>query len=634
MLRSQLSRLLSRRLHDVAKSQHQNPLVNRAGYREPNSVTRVELYELFTENNNLYRFIQSNYNISQHTKQLRPTPKTETVRKYIDNPAKVDSDVINRTIYDMDINELIFLLKDKAELDSHQLLRLYRLVESNMIHQLNQLDQTDLLKRLDPLLYTSRILYETTFVSKFVPLLIMRISSYNIPVDDGQLIQMLFLIARHRRDWGLLKSHVAQIQSIIEGNPKTGVLAIICAAYFKTMSKVLDLNILDKIIETTNNLLVEDVDLKEGDDSRMILLGPILKCVRYSAKDQFSLRDKVHKLCKLTNNIKGDNVLNSVMFKTQILKLMDQYRIYDPEIVEQIFDHTLEHQELARIKDIQYVLSSCVNLNHRFMDLTPKQRQHLDALIKSIATQVRDDPFVMHHLLPFMRCLISYNIYDDGLIKYLNFCLHNSTRDELMKKAIEYNKSLLMCHAATFIEHPSAIIKAPDDQMRRVGEVYHLGKKSNEGTVSNGGATDRLRFILSDAFNQAYFRKSMVSRRLAIGLSEMDIFQSDEYHISYRYVLSYQNYSMLIVCKNCKPPGDFDPKTLEPKWVPEGDKICIVYLLDDPNFADLDQRLGGQIALNSRLLTKLGYRIVFAQPERESKDEIGRRIFDILNHGD
>lgn len=471
---------------------------------------------------------------------------------------------------------------------------------------------------MDLSLYLAHIFYTANIRSTYVSILIKHLSQNVQSMTNEQLIFSLFLAMLTRQSTPMLANYHEQIKDIVrEGSMQD--IATICMTYFKTKTKIDDMELFDLIVDRLIELLPQQDPSEPG-------YCAIIKCIRYS--QCYERRQKIQSLVDAID--KQANILTSSYNIVHTLKLMETYRIYDDKIFQSIYKIFMSHMDQFRIKDIQYVMTSLSNFSFNNLTLSEDDKAALDVLCKQIANKTRDDVDKQHmHAIPLMRALALFGYYSQDLARYIDKSLNNSNLYTDMSNTLEFDRSLLALHVAFKME--AGIEPFPSNRLL-LSKISASMKRSGNisGTIINDKSLNHLSFIIND--NKSNLTISNSVRNIGMELATRpDILE--RYKLSFQVTFPHQNYGDLILTTDSKNPGNFDARTLMPAKVSEGQTHILIMALTKYDFIDGDCKLSGFKTFLERLARKGGYGVVTVNLNDFNLSELVEKIKSIKAQG-
>lgn len=528
---------------------------------------------------------------------------------------------IAQEIKSLNQQELAILLTGIKNDYSDDFKQVRRLIDLELRWLLKKHVKTRLMD-LDLWFYIADIFYECLTKSVFVRVFVDFLANENdIYLSNKQFIHLLFLVILQRDVKNVLINYEERIHKIIAGASFED-LATIAMAYFKTKTKIENPTILGQLIDKTCDLLPSIDPTQPGFCS-------IIKSVRYSSLMQ--CRENVrHLIMTLISDSEGKVVLSSVYNTVHTVKLMEAYRIYDKQLLDYLAETMFDYKDEFRIKDVQYGLTSLSNFSYQDLRIHDNFKKNLDKLCIHMISELRSDADRQYfHMMPILRAFSIFGYYNNSFINYVNAILRDHRKLDIMSRAIEFEKTALLVYTASRVEGSGCTLgddaklyrsfSSRVDRSLRSGplELDSLSHQSNVSPDSTGGSPFRA--------------KSGAIRALAHTLAARDELKSCSF--AFQYTLAHQNYMDLIITKSAKLPGDFCPRTLMPKSVPEGEKHCLIYAISRFDYVDGYTRLSGYKRLFIRLLERIGYDVVCVETENPDVELIVRKIVSSLgNH--
>lgn len=502
----------------------------------------------------------------------------------------------------------------------------YRIVKRMIDHELRWLLKDHVRTRLmdlDLWFFIADMFYECKMKSKFSLVLIKYLCDEDIELTNRQMLHLLFLIILQRSQEGILNKYEERISKLLNQATFEDT-AIICMAYFKSKTPIRNQELLRKIIDKTTDYLPSVNPIEPGYCS-------IIKSIRYSHTT--TCRENVNKLVmSLTEDSNKDIIFASPYNAVHTVKMMESFRIYQPDVLNYLRISMFQNLDKFRIKDIQYGLSSLANF--AYMDLRPdeKLKQDFDILCDQIVSEKRDDvEYTRYHSIALARALAAFGYYNDKLIDYCNHNLSDASKLDWFKNILEFEKTCLLMYVGSRIE--GGEVKLGTDVKMFKDMLSVIGQMGNLGTIKQDVSLSYLDFILkSSRKDDPSLRHSSSFRDMALDMAKTEQLKGPEYKLTFQHTLPHQNYTDLIISKNRPAPGPFDPETLLPSELGESETHCLIYALHKGDYFDNYRRLGGYKRWMSRLLTKLNYNVIhvdiYNRPDIVPLSEKIKRILD------
>lgn len=472
---------------------------------------------------------------------------------------------------------------------------------------------------LDKWFYLADLLYEYHMKSLFNESLTSLLSHDLDPnvLSNQQLLHLLFLKILERQDNHLLLKYQRRLLDMIS-EASVEDLSIICLAYFKTRTLIKDKEMLNKIIaQTTKKLSV--FDPKEP------AYCAIVKAIRYSRDPEN--RSGVMKLINTLLEDEEHKILCSSQYNAvHTIKLMEAFRIYEPNLLHILRRLMFGNLHDFRIKDIQYALTSLSNLT--YMDLRPDENliSDFDRLVDSIISLRRlDVSHQNYHLIPIIRSFSIFGYHSPKIISYTNLVLSDRAQVAKIDSVLEFHKSTLLIHAGNALEHRDTSLLCNKPLLDLCSS--RIERYGNKGSIKNDISLDQLDFVLNSRRQQP---NSVLFRTIALSLANHEKLRSDCYKFNFQYTFAHQNYSDLVVTRDIPEPGSFSPETLLPKHVTA--RSCLVFATQKTDFIDGHDRLCGYKQLLIRLMTRLGYSVLTVDLHQPNIDDLAQRIATILKN--
>lgn len=586
--------------------------------------------EDFTENDYIYRHVHRRLDyLANMGDQLDTLPINSEIAKLkqiqqnaelseLDRASSTQEtlDSIQINIKSMNQQELAILLSGIKQNHSRDFIRVKRMVDIELRWLLKKHVNTRLMD-IDLWFYLADVFYEASMRSTFVHVLVNYLAAEkDVVLSNQQFLHLLFLVILQKQHAGILLSYEQRILRMLK-TASFGDIVTICMAYFKTMTRIENSDILRRIIEQTIEYL-PDIDPKESG------YCSIVKCLRYSRN--LEVRDNVSSLIlTLVDGLDNRLFLKNNYNAVHTVKLMETYRIYEPKMLDQLARILFADLDQFRIKDIQYSLTSLSNFAYKDLRLSKQFKQELDYLCDRIVAEDRPDAHHQYfHLMPLLRAFSIFGYYNDKLLEYTNHVLEDPEKFHIINKALESERSALLVYVATKLEGAKNQLESSigffKDMNNRVDRFF-----SNMGSVRQDSSIKHLSFILSNKIPKSH-ANTVDMRVLAQRLSECKELQDQRYKVNFQFTFPHQNFGDCVVSDEHKEPGHFDATTLMPKQVPPGQKHCVLLVTRKRDYVDGFRRLCGYKQLISRLLTKLGYNVMTVDLEDLNLNGLAKKI--------
>lgn len=563
----------------------------------------------YSENEYLYRHIHKrldhfaklhnelhNLPVQSNILELEKLIELRKLDPYLSGRGILES--IKIQLRDMNQQELAILLTAIKNKDEKEYRSIKKYIDLELKWLLKEYVGTYLMD-IDLYLYLADIFYECLYKSTFTEVLVSFLAKESqIELSNAQFLHLLFLVVLHRNHQGVLPKYENRILKILD-TASFEDIAIISLAYFKTKTKIENTEIRNKIIDRT-------IDHLDTIDPAQPGYCSIVKSLRYSR----SLDSRGNLLNLKSELLKDKNrkiVSTSTYNAVHTIKMLEAYHIYEPELLDQLSTIMFKRLDEYRIKDIQYALSSLSNLCYNNLIMNNDLKKKFDLLCDKI---IREDSsnllsYQYFHLMPLLRAFSIFGYYNNSLIEYVNELLRDNRKVCKMLDALEFDKSALLVHAATRIEgdkhlyHPYFFKSLSDNLIR----------KGNQGSVKPSTTIDHLNFLLANV-SETHLAHSYSYNLFARRLASSEELRDGPYNFNFQFTLPHQNYTDLVISKECKNPGDFDKDSLLPQPISPGQKHCILITIRKTDYVDNYKRISGFKRLMARLMKKLGYNVV------------------------
>lgn len=485
---------------------------------------------------------------------------------------------------------------------------------------------------LDLYFYVADIFYECMISSRFVTALLQHLgkSKHNVTLTDEQLLHLLFLAIVKRQHCDILETYEQRINQLLD-KASFHHVAIICLAYFKTSTRIKNSEVFKKIVLRTISSL-DSINFEQPG------YCAVIKALRYSSKSVEKGEDfSRYYANELMSTITSDQRYKSILFASnfnmcQTLKLMEEFKIYRQEVLDDCRHHLFNNLDQYRFKDMQYCITSLSNLSYNNLHMDPSLENDFKKLSDMIiALQRKDFTLHGHHLFALLRAFAIFGYYNEELILYASSLLGSARQAENMKKfLIEFDKTALLLHIAPQIEGckfklTSPLLTEMNNNMKR--EINRPGPFTNSSSIRS--LDDMLLRKHPHRSDQFIGRKY---RKVAIDLLNSKQFKGGLYRLAFQYTMPHLNYADLVVSKGCREPGGFDEKTLMPRQVPANEKHCVVYAVRAADYCDPRlTKLCGYKRFSIRLLERLGYKVVTVDLANPSIEELASNIKSSLD---
>lgn len=465
---------------------------------------------------------------------------------------------------------------------------------------------------MDLSLNLAYIFYSANIRSTYVGILVKHLSQNAQPMTNEQLIFSLFLAMLTRQSTPMLVNYSEQIKGVI---PKGSIqdIATICMTYFKTKTKIDDLELFELILNRTIELLPEMNFAEPG-------YCAIIKCLRYS--QAYDLRSSVQRLVDSIND--HSVMLTSSFNMVHTLKLMETYRIYDEKIFQCVYKTLVDNLEQFRIKDIQYILTSLSNFAFQDLAMSKNDNIYFDKLCKQIVRGERADADRQHlHVVPLMRALAMFGYYNRELASYADKCVSKSHMYADMSKTVEFDRSLLLLNVAYKLEASLEPFQSSKMVLRKISNS--MIRSGNTGTINSDKSLEHLSFLINSSQHNKYLTISNSMRNIGVELATRpDIL--DLYKLGFQVTFAHQNYGDLILSKGVKNPGNFNAKSLMPATIPEGETHICLMPMTRYDYIDGKHRISGFKTFLARITNKSGYHVINVDLDDFKLSELSRKI--------
>lgn len=470
------------------------------------------------------------------------------------------------------------------------------------------------LQDLDLWLYMSDLFYEARWKSYSSHVLLNYITELDSEsITNKQFIHMLFLVILKRQQDRLLWKYEERMCSILD-EEKLEDAAVISMAYFKTTTKVTNLKLQRKLIHVLEANLSSLDPYQPG-------YASIIKCLRYSRRDDVDLRSQVSGLAEALLSEENINIVFASQYNAmQTLKLFESYKVYRPTFIEHLWKYMNSNIKTIRVKDFQYTLSSLSNFG---FDLSGSRKLQMDRMITQLFAHLdQDESRILPYFGPLARALIVMNYYNDKLIDYIHKLMKDPERFEIAFSGVEeITRTYLLLHSATHIEHPNNKLVVEPDLLQKLNNMVDR-RNIVQGRLDNGKLA-QLRAVVERPHP---LELSNAYKTLALQLKARPEICGDDYNFAYQTTMAFQNYSDMVISYKSTNPGDFDPVTLYPKVVAAGEKHLILLILTRFDFVDgLSRVVGYKLGLR-RLLEALGYRVLMVNVNSYDLDKIVSQV--------
>lgn len=590
---------------------------------------------------NLFRPESSNENDYIHRHVYKRLEHLQNMGKEITS-LPIDSDIkklrevlrrrktVARKRDDNTVDDLMSTIRDRIKLMNQQELAVLLTAikadiqpEFSKVKQLIDLELRWLLKKnvktylmdIDLWFYLADTFYGCLMKSVFVQVLVHYMAAEkDIPLSNSQFIHLLFLVILQRDQRGILSKYEERILRILD-KASFEDISTISLAYFKTKTQINNPYIRHKIIECTIEQLPTIDHSQPG-------YCAIIKSLRYSPFLD-SREDIVHLTSALLKN--SDIITSSAYNAVHTVKLLEAFRIYEPQILDLLIKTMFSSLGDYRIKDIQYGLTSLSNFHYRKLVVDDLSRKRLDDLCEMIISETRfDRDMQYYHLFPILRAFSILGYYNRRFLEYVNNVLQDDEKVNRMSDVLEFDKSALLVQEATRIEFGN-YLERPNLFKKISGRIDRRGVV---GSVRQDSSIKHLDFLLRSASisSDSELRISKMIRDLSKTLAAAKQFQDHAYKFNFQYTLPHTNFADLVISKGCTEPGNFDAETLVPKRVPPGQNHCLILLVRDFDYIDGYKRLSGYKMLITRLISKLGYTVIHVDLKALDIESLALRI--------
>jgi len=626
-----LSRFHRRILDDYAR-------IAFRGWREHNGTNEAQHEIQSHENDYIYRYIHKrlherfshigdlamNLSIYRHIESLRSlcekNPNAE--QRFESNRGEIIRIIseIKGHIEVMNQLELASLLTAVKSYDFREFQFVRELIDMELRWLLKKNVKTRLMD-LDLWLYLADIFYECKMRSTFIHVLLNYIAAEpNVNMTNKQIIHMLFLVVIKRQEDGLLKRYEERIYDLLR-KASFEDISVISLAYFKTKTPYTDHALLRRLVERT-------IEHLPTVDPRQPGLAAIVKSIRYSGRPQFR-ESAISLVNELLSKNKRHMIFASAYNATQILKLMDCHRMYDPSHLESFWGFMMRQLDDFRIKDIQYSLSSLANFS--FRDLKPDQAlsEDLDTLAKKALELSKANVhlnYTVVHALPLARAMAFFQHYDDQLLQYTSDCLNHPETYIRSSTALEFEKTVLLLRTATHLESSAGNFKV------NISRLDDISQKIDRSILRPGSirqnSLNHISQILRGSEHRSKYPITSKFEELTLKLSQKP--ELDGFEFSYQYTMPHQNYADLVITRGRRNVGCFDPRYLLPKKVPPGETHVLIFAIHKSDLMDGVSRLSGYKKFTIRLLEKLGYTVLITEFVDPNIEELSQNILRLL----
>lgn len=592
------------------------PLMNESGRDENEYIYKYihrRLYERFVDIDKRVLNLPVNEYILRLKELIQVEDKNERQIKDICSEIKNQIQYMNQ----LELTSLLSAIKNEQADEFRDIIRL---IDMELRWLLKKHVKTRLMD-LDLWLYIADIFYECRIKSRFTHVLMNYLANEpDVEMSNRQILHLLFLVVLKRHQDSLLQKYESRIFKLLR-NASFEDLAIICMAYFKTKTRILNPELLKRIIDLTSDHLAT-LDPKQPG------YGSIVKSIRYSR--MYECRENImHMVLSLTEDLNHRIIFASPYNAVQTIKLMESARIYDSKLLHMFRNALFQNLEEFRIKDIQYALTSLSNFAYNDLKLDPSLRKDFKKLVKIIVDERRED--VEHqyfHLMPIMRSFSMFQFYDNDLTSYANRVLADGDKLEKMRNVLEFEKSTLLAYAATHIDNAKVKLENTSGILREVAS--RIPRSTNLGGIKQDYSLAYLDFLLRGSRVKKSQGYTFLYHLIATKLASTEELEDPVFRFYFQYTFPHQNYNDLIITKSSKDMGQFNPYTLLPTQVPPHEKHCMVYATQKTDFMDGDSRLSGYKRTMIRLSGKLGYTVVPIDIHRPNIEEVASLIKSAL----
>lgn len=533
----------------------------------------------------------------------------ESFRKEVDNLMSSISERI-KLMTQQELAALLTIIKADVQLE---FLEIKVLIDLELRWLLKKNVKTYLMD-IDLWFYLADTFYGCFMESNFVGVLVKYMAvEEDIALTNSQFIHLLFLVILQRKHDGILSKYEDRILQMLDKSSFEDI-STISLAYFKTKTKITDPRIRHKIIERTIEQLPFIDPSKPGYCS-------VVKAIRYSRDT--SSRGCVSDL--LSALLKNRHIIETSHYNAvHTVKLLESYRIYEPQILDLFSKKMLSNMRHYRIKDIQYGLTSLSNFYYKELVDDRYSRNKLNELCDMIISEkiyLKDKQY--YHLLPILRAFCILGYYNPRFLAYASNILQDPEKVDQMSDVLEFDRSALLVLEATRIEFGKHL--EPIDLFKKISK--RMDRNGMLGSVRQDSSIKHLDFVLrsySETFSHLAISKAFFG--LTKKLVSAEEFQDRDYKFNFQYTLPHTNFADLVISKGYKEPGSFDNETLLAKRVPEGQNHCLIMAIRPFDYVDGCQRLTGYKMIVTRLLSKLGYTVIHADLETPDIPALIQRI--------
>lgn len=467
-------------------------------------------------------------------------------------------------------------------------------------------------KDLSVWLSLTDIFFANGIAPRYLSTLIDRLAKQNeIICSREQLLQLLFLLTVGRKHHGFLSKYNSQITMLLE-NATFEDVVVISAAYFKTKSRINNPEALAKSIDIVRQN-IPHINFSEPGYCTAV------KFIRYSC--HLECRHHVISLVyRIIAYQSRKRIFDSSFNASQTIKLMETYKIYNESLLEQVTSNMSEKLDEYRIKDVQYLITSISNFSYKNDRLLEIFDRLSDVIVSGARADVNMIPF---HTMPLLRAMAILGYYNDSLVDYASQMLANSRSFDRAKHALEFDRSALLYYVATrmeggarkFLDNQDQIVKSINSRIDR-----NLGIT---GSIDQGSFIEKTDDQSSLKVYNAYCD-------VITALTKTKFLKDPSFRFTFQHTFPHQNYSDMVVTKDCPAPGKFDAKTLMPQQVSDNQRHVLLMAIRNYDFIDSHDRLSGYKVFITRLLNKLGYTVIHMNLDRINISNLAVKIRDVL----